>query len=275
MADPRPPLPWSSALVTGASSGIGEALARRLAAAGIGRLVLVARRADRLLALARELTRRHGTEVEVLVADLADPGDRGVVERLLADPTRCPDLLVNNAGVNLAGDVADRPADDWERVVELNVVALVRLTRVALPVLVERGRGAVCNVSSLATYQPAPGVAVYGATKSFVTSFGEALHEELRGTGVTVTTVCPGFVRTELAPNLGDPDYRAAPRFAWMSADAVADAALEATARGRALCVPGAGYKLAVGLTTPLPRNAKRWLMGRASGIGARLGRSL
>jgi short-subunit dehydrogenase len=260
------PLPWPSALVSGASSGIGEAMARELAARGSEVLVLVARRRERLEALAAELTARHGTRCEVLVADLADPGELRAVETRVADPDRPLDLLVNNAGTGTSGRFVDLPADGEEHVVRLNVVAPLRLTAAALPAMVARGRGAVVQVSSLAAYAPAPGNATYAGTKAFLTTWSEGLHEELRGTGVTVTTVCPGFTRTEFADRVGDSDFNAAPGFVWMSAATVAREGLEAAARGRALSVPGAGYKAAAAAISPLPRSARRWLTGRTAG---------
>jgi len=258
-------LPWDSALVTGASSGIGEAAARLLAAHGTGHLVLVARRADRLGRLAAEVARAHGTEVEVLTADLADPADLARVERRLADAERPVDLLVNNAGLGTTGPFATLPSDGEEHEIRVNVVALVRLTRAVLPGQIGRGRGAVLNVSSMSCYQPSPGSATYGASKAFVSSFSEAVHEEVRGSGVTVTALCPGFTRTEFHEASGATDNRV-PGFAWASAESVAAAGLAAAAAGRALVVPGWGYKLIAGVTTPLPRNAKRWIMGRAAG---------
>jgi hypothetical protein len=270
MAADRPPssLPWSTALVTGASSGIGAALARELAAGGVGRLVLVARRAERLEALAADLADRHGTEVQVLVADLAERAGLAAVESRLASGTPAVDLLVNNAGVGTAGRFVDAPVDALEAQLQLNVLALMRLSRAALPGMVGRGHGALCNVSSLASYQPAPGSAVYAAGKAFVTSLSESLHEEVRGTGVTVTAVCPGFTRTEFLDTSGGSEAAGMPDLVWMTAEAVAREAVVATARGRALCVPGLGYKALVAIETPLPRSARRWLIGRASASG-------
>jgi hypothetical protein len=258
-------LPWDCALVTGASAGIGEALSRMLAARGVGRLVLVARRVERLDGLAAELSAAHGTEVEVLAADLADRDDLLRIEARLADGDQPVDLLVNNAGLGTSGHLVGLPPDGEEHEIKVNVIAPVRLTQAALPGLIERGHGAVLNVSSMASYQPSPGSATYAATKAFLTSFSEAIHEEVRGTGVTVTAVLPGFTRTEFQ-DVSGPDVGAtAPGWAWMSAESVAEAALAATVTGKALCIPGLGYQLIAGATTPLPRTAKRWIMGRAA----------
>jgi uncharacterized protein len=254
-------LPWKSALVTGASSGIGDRIARRLGAAGVD-LVVVARDVDRLEALARELRSAHGVDVEVLAADLADAGSRAAVERRLASVDQPVDLLVNNAGFGTAGRFWELDVDREEQQIGLNAVALTRLTHAAIGPMVARGGGAIMNVSSLASLQPAPENAVYAATKAYVTSFSEAIHEELRGTGVTVTAVLPGFTRTEFQERAGFESDGKVPGFAWMTADAVADAAIAATAKGRAVCVPGAGYKVLAALTTPTPRSIKRRVAG-------------
>ncbi len=266
-------VPWSSALITGASAGIGEALAEQLASRGVGRLVLVARRGDRLRALGEELLRRHGTEVEVLEADLCDPAARARVEQRLAEeaPDRAIELLVNNAGFGTAGDFVELPVDGEQREIDLNITAVVRLTRAVLPGMVARGRGAVMNVSSMATYQPTPRMATYGGTKAFVTLFSEALFEELRGTGVTVTCVLPGYVRTEFQSHLGTSEYEQAPSFVWMRPPDVARMAVTATAKGRALCIPGSMYQVAAALISPLPRSARRILIGKLSGLPAKL----
>jgi hypothetical protein len=180
----KPSGPRRRALVTGASAGIGTAFAERLARDGYD-LLLVARRRERLEELAKQLRESHRVEVEVLVADLVDAGDLLTVEqRVAARPGL--DLLVNNAGFGTAGAFLESDPDREEQEILLNNVALVRLTRAALPRMAERGRGAVVNVSSMAGFLPAPYNATYGATKAFVTSFSEALAEELRGTGVRV-----------------------------------------------------------------------------------------
>jgi uncharacterized protein len=254
---------WSAALVTGASSGIGAEMARQLGARGTD-LVLVARDEARLRALADELTEaRPGLQVEVLPADLTTLEGTASVEARLGDHDRPIDLLVNNAGFGASGDLCDLDADRWTDMVTCNVTALVRLTRAALPGMVDRGRGAVLNVSSLTALQPVPGSAVYAATKAFVTSFTESVHEELRGTGVTATTALPGFTRTEFQLRAGHESLtRGIPEVLWQDAGAVAAEALDATARGRALVVCGPLNKLAATLTGPAPR----WLKRRASG---------
>jgi short-subunit dehydrogenase len=251
------------ALVTGASSGIGEAFARRLARDGHD-LLLAARSESALAALAKELRESSGADVEVLVADLAAAPDlRRVEERVRAE--RLPELVVNNAGVGTAGPFAERDLELEEQQIRLNVIALTRLTHAALSTMVPRGRGAVINVSSLAGMGPYPFTATYGATKAFVNSLTEALAEELRGSGVRLQALCPGFTRTRFQERAGlDPET--VPRFAWMTAEAVVDASLAALARGELVCVPGAGYKVLRAASGAIPRSVFRRFIGSVQG---------
>ncbi|GAB3653240.1 SDR family oxidoreductase [Actinocorallia lasiicapitis] len=236
---------WRTAMVTGASSGIGEAFARLLAAGGAD-LVLVARRTDLLERLAADLRARHEITVEVLPADLT--GDLTSVEARAASV----DLLINNAGYGAFGAFHELPLDDQLAEIALNVTALTSLTHAALPGMVERGHGGVLNVASVAALAPAPGSAVYGATKAYVTSLTESLHAELRPHGVHLTALCPGFTRTEDDAPTG---------LMWLSRTAVAEQGLAAVAAGRALCVPGVQYKALV----PALRLAPRALLRGAS----------
>jgi short-subunit dehydrogenase len=251
------------ALVTGASSGIGEAFARRLARDAHD-LVLVARNQAALEALASELRREGGAAVEVLVADLASgAGLRRVEERVRAGPPL--DLLVNNAGFGSAGPFAEREIEREEEQIRLNAIALTRLTHAALGAMLPRGSGAVINVSSLAGMGPYPFTATYGATKAFVNSLTEALAEELRGSGIRLQVLCPGFTRTRFQERAGvDPDT--VPRFAWMTPEAVVDASLAALARGELVCVPGAGYKVLRAASAALPRSVFRRFIGVVQG---------
>jgi short-subunit dehydrogenase len=254
--------PFRTALVTGASSGIGEAMVRRLAAAGVD-TVVVARRAGRLKRLARELA-----GVEVLAADLtAEDGLASAAERV-ADPGRPIDLLVNNAGFGTSTSVVDLPLDRLDAEIRLNVHALTVLTRAALPGMVERRRGWILNVSSVAGFQPVPGLAVYAATKAYVTSFTESLHEELRGTGVHATVLCPGLTRTEFIEVSSGPDVATRyPGAAWLTADEVAVEGLRDTARGRAVSVPGLHYRALVTGSGFVPRGVKRRMAGLVRSI--------
>jgi short-subunit dehydrogenase len=183
-------------LVTGASSGIGLELARLFAADGDD-IALVARRADRLEALAREIADRHGVTVLPIAADLADPAAPARILEELAGQGRAPDIVVNNAGFGLVGSAAKLPVDRQLQMIDVNVRALTELTLRTLPGMIERRRGGVLNVGSVAGFLPGPGMAIYFATKAFVLSFSEALAEEVRPHGVTVTAVCPGPTATE------------------------------------------------------------------------------
>ncbi len=257
----EPSGPTRRALVTGASAGIGTAFADRLARDGYD-LVLVARRRERLEELAKKLRESHAVEVEVLVADLVDAGDLLAVEQRLAVPPGV-DLLVNNAGFGTHGPFQESDPDREEHEILLNDLALVRLTRAALPRMVARGSGAVINVSSMAGFLPSPFNATYGATKAFVNSFTEALAEELRGTGVRVQALCPGFTRTEFQ-EVAEVDISALPEFAWMEPEPVVDAALKALAAGEVVCVPGLGNRAASLVARTLPRSLVTRVMGVA-----------
>jgi short-subunit dehydrogenase len=256
--------------VTGASAGIGEAFARALAERHHD-LVLVARRRDRLEALAKELAERHRVAAAVEVADLAEAADLArLAEVVAADP---PDLLVNNAGFGTMGRFAELEVERELEEIRLNVIALVCLTRAALPGMLARGRGAVINVSSLAGETAGPFNATYAATKAYVTRFSEALYEETRGTGVGVQALLPGFTRTEFQEVAGvDPGI--VPGFAWMSAAAVVEASLAALARGEAICVPGAGNRLLGGLAALAPRGFVRRVLGSTQRRNLREGAS-
>jgi short-subunit dehydrogenase len=247
------------ALVTGASSGIGAAFARRLAGDGYD-LVVVARNREALEALRDECSERHAVEIEVVCADLTQPEALAGVElRLASDPGF--DLLVNNAGFGTAGPFAESDADREEQEIRLNVVAVVRLARAALGPMRRRRRGAIVNVSSLAGLGPYPYTATYGATKAFVNSFSEALSEELRDSGVRVQALLPGFTRTAFQERAGI-DPSSVPGFAWLEPEDVVDASLEALARGDVVCIPGRGYRVLAGVSGLLPRAAFRRIVG-------------
>lgn len=255
-----PPLPQRSdrrqplALVTGASSGIGETYTRYLARLGYD-VVLVARRQARLQQLAEELERAFGVRTTVLVADLADDdGVARVVEHI--EGVEHLDLLVNNAGFGLPDDFADADADEMHDMVRVHVVAPLRLTRAALPGMLDRGTGAVVNVSSVAAFYPMPGQNIYGATKAFLNHATEALHQELRGSGVRVQALCPGFTRTEFQ---GEADIASSglPNFAWLSRETVVRHSYRDLRRGTLISVPGVGYQLLVKAAPLIPRALK------------------
>ena len=252
-----------SALVTGASSGIGAEFARALAARGCD-VTLVARRVERLDALAVKLAGDYGVRADVHAADLADPGALAEVEaRLAGDPPI--DLLVNNAGMGDGGTSAEMPADDQERVVRLNVIAPVRLARAIAPGLLDRGCGGVINVSSLTAMLPGqPDGGAYAASKAFLVSYGESLAAEFAGRGPRVTTVCPGWARTEMTAGLQE---RGLPAVAWVPVERVVAGALRAFAAGRRLVVPGGQYKAADALLRLLPRPALRAVLRRGAAM--------
>ena len=251
--------PWRTALVTGASSGIGAAFARVLAARGTD-LVLVARRGPELDRLAADLIGSHGRRVEVLQADLTEAAERAAVEARLADDGRPVDLLVNSAGFGSQGFFAELPVEEEENQIRLNVLALVRLTRAALPGMVGRKRGAVLNVSSLAGDQAIPMWATYSSTKAYVTTFSRAVDAELKGTGVRVHVVRPGFTRTEFHQQSGF-KREMIPGPAWLTAEEVAERSLNSLARGRGESVPGLHYR-ALGLASRLsPRALTRQVL--------------
>jgi short-subunit dehydrogenase len=228
------PAESATALVTGASSGIGEAIARQLASRGHG-LTLVARREDRLRELASEVTEMHGVRAEVIRADLGDQANRDRLAAEIAELGLEVEILVNNAGFGGSGE-----RERLVAMVELNCAALLDLQERYLRPMIERGRGAVINVASTAAFQPLPGTATYAATKAFVLSLSEAMHEELRGTGVTMTAVCPGPVKTEFMEVAGiEAAEDQVPGLFWMSADDVAKAAVEAAEKGKRAIVPG------------------------------------
>ena len=231
--------PFTCALVTGASSGIGQEIAVQLGMSGVP-LVVVARRADRLEALAARFK-----NVEVIVADLSTTDGVAQVEARIVDSSKTPiDLLVNNAGFGSSGLMHEIDLDRLSREIHVNILALTRLSHAAIKAMVPNGRGYLLNVSSVASFQPGPGSTVYSATKAYVTSFTEALHEELRGTGIRVTALCPGFTRTEFSDVSGTNSISSqVPNFAWLEATDVAREGLRAVTRGKALCIPGALYK--------------------------------
>ena len=232
-----PPGERTLALVTGASSGIGEALARKLAERGY-RVGLVARSEEKL----RELAEEIGGETEVLPCDLADAKARDRLATEIEGRGLTVEVLVNNAGFGVYDDFAESDRDRELKLARLNVEAVVDLTHRFLPGMVQRGRGAIVNTASTSAFQPIPGNAGYSASKAFVLTFSEAIHEETRRAGVTVTALCPGPVRTgfqEASPGADD-FTRTLPKPLWRDAGTVAEAALAGAERGRRVVVPGA-----------------------------------
>lgn len=238
-----------TALVTGPTSGIGLAFARQLAATGHD-LVLVARDADRLADTAARLQADHGVSTETLPADLATDEGTTAVERRLRDADPPVDLLVNNAGFALRKPFLANDVAVEEQMQRILVLAVLRLTHAALPGMIERGRGAVVNVSSVAGWVPRGS---YSAAKAWVTTFTEGLAVTLQGTGVRAMAVCPGYVRTEFHQRAGM-NMAGLPSFLWSDADDLVATALRDLAKGKAVSVPGAVYRTAAWLLPRLPR---------------------
>jgi uncharacterized protein len=232
--------------VTGASSGIGEALARELARRGHG-VTLVARRADRLEELASEL-REGRVRADALAIDLSDRDQRATLLSRIEDLGLTPNILVNNAGCSTLGPVATSDPAAEMNMIEVDVVAIADLCSRFLPGMVERHRGAVLNVASTGAFQPLPGQAGYGAAKAFVLSYSESLSGELRGTGVSVSVLCPGPVDTGFGERAGftKEDAEAAlPAFMWESVATVARVGIDALDKGKTVAIPGTANRIA------------------------------
>lgn len=253
MALPQPS-PASTAVVTGASSGIGADIARELADRGHG-LTLVARREDRLRELADELRTR--VRVEVIACDVADAGARAGLFDEVGRRGLTADILVNNAGIGTIGSVTKTPVDAEVAQVRVNVEAVVDLTTRAVQQMVPRGRGAILNVGSTAGYHPFPGQACYAATKAFVRTYTEGLRGELAGTGVTVAVLNPGPVRTEFLTSAGMDERAFAdafPKILWKPSREVARAGVDALDRDRGTVIAGLPSQLSTRLFQFMPR---------------------
>jgi uncharacterized protein len=241
------PDPAATCLITGASSGIGAALARELSVRGYG-VTLVARREERLRALAAELALAYSVRAEVLPCDLADPSARAALRERVAALGLRVDLLASNAGLGSHGRFSELdPAGEVQQV-RVMCEASVELCGIFVPPMVQRGGGAVLIVASISAFQPVPNTATYGAAKAFLLSFGEGLHSELRGSGVAVTTLCPGPVRTEFfEPGIEHPSERLFPAPFWKSPEAIAKAGIRGLSRNRRVVIPGAAARLLAG----------------------------
>lgn len=234
----------AKALITGASSGLGAEFARQLAAQQYD-LILVARREERLRALATELECARSIRAEVLVADLSDPAD---VERVAARiPELGPlDLLINNAGFGIPLGFAEADPAKQLAMLEVHVAASTRLSRAAVPGMIARGRGLIINVSSMAAFFRMPGSVTYCASKAYLNTFSEVLQAELDGTGVRVQALCPGFTYTEFHDT---PEYASfcrstIPKLFWLSAQKVVATSLASARRGRVISIPGFQYRV-------------------------------
>jgi short-subunit dehydrogenase len=233
------PAESSTALITGASAGIGAEIARELARRGHG-VTLVARREQRLRELASELSATHGIRAEAIVADLGEATERDRLASRLGELGLMVEILVNNAGFGDTGDVSATHRERIVSMVRLNCEALLDLQARFTPAMVKRGRGAVINVASTAAFQPIPGTATYAATKAFVLSLTEATHAELAGSGVTATALCPGPVRTEFVEvaGVGGAEENL-PGIFWTAVEDVARAAVDGADNSKRVVVPG------------------------------------
>jgi short-subunit dehydrogenase len=243
-------------LITGASAGLGAEFARQCAARG-EELALAARRRDRMEALAREI----GGKVHIFEADLAREGSAAsLIAELEAEGLEVG-TLINNAGFGLAGKFADRPLPRLSEMIDLNSRTLVELCHLVLPGMRERGAGAILNVASTAAFQPGPNMAVYYATKAFVLSFTEALHHELKGSGIKVSALCPGPTESEF----GEVAQSRSPTLERMKgpADAVVRAGLRGLDRNKAVVIPGLANKVTAQASRFLPRASMRRIVGR------------
>jgi len=252
-----------TALITGASSGIGAALARRFARGGFN-VVLVARSADKLEALAKALAAEHGVKAWAVAADLARPDAAANLASAMKRARRPIDLLVNNAGVLAHGSFVELPAQRHQQLIDLNVSGLTAMLAAFVPPMVARGQGRVLNVASIAAFQPVPSLASYAATKAYVLSLTESLSEELKGTGVSITALCPGITATGMLEQARAEHAELArlPGFVIGSAEAVADEGFEACMQGEVIRVPGV-----LNLATVLAgRATPKWLLRRVSG---------
>jgi len=254
-----------TALITGASSGIGKAFAQLLAQKGYA-VVLTARRGDRLEALAAELREKYQVATHAIVADLAQPNASAQIASELASRRLAIDLLVNNAGYGVPGSYVNVPWLDHERFMQVMVTAVLDLTYRLLPGMIDRGWGRIINIASVAGMVPAPaGHTLYGASKAFLIRFSEALQAENGPKGVNATAVCPGFTFSEFHDVTGTRDRMdKMPGFLWLKADDVAREGYDAVMKGRSVVVNGRIYQFLVWLNGALPRSLSGWVSGQA-----------
>ncbi len=252
-----------TALVTGATAGIGAEFARQLAASGHD-LVLVARDEARLDSTSVALSDRFHVEVAVLPADLCTDEGCAAVSARIGEPVKPIDVLVNNAGFGMYKKFGVATLADEERQLDLNVRSVMRLTYAALGPMTSRGTGQIINVSSVAGFVPRGGNATYSASKAWVTMFSEALSVQMQGTGVTITAVCPGFTHTEFHER-ANADMSHVPARMWLEASTVVSEGLADAAKGRPVSVPSRQYKTLVTAVRTLPRPVLRLIMSRRS----------
>jgi uncharacterized protein len=255
-------------LVTGASGGIGEALARRFARAGYD-LVLVARRADKLKALADELGAKHQVSVVTIAADLAQEGAAAKLAATLKRRKLTIDILVNNAGIIAQGPFEQLDPANHQALIRLNIAATTDLMAHFIPPMVARGKGRVLNIASTSAFIPVPFVAVYAASKSYLLSLSESVSEELRGTGVTITALCPGVTATPMMDRMSADNAGLIKLIGStvLDVEEVADAGFDACISGQVVRIPGK-FNLATALSG---RMMPKWLTRRAFGLMGRM----
>ncbi|MCB1855198.1 MAG: SDR family oxidoreductase [Halieaceae bacterium] len=258
----RSPASKGMVLVTGASRGIGAELAKQFAQGGHD-LVLVARNAGQLLELATAIRDDYGRWATTVALDLGEPGAAQKLYQQLRREDIEIDVLVNNAGLLDNGEFTAIPMGDHLQLINLNIAVLTALTHQFLAPMRARGSGRILNVASLASLQPVPNLAVYAASKAYVLSLTEALSEELKGSGVTVTALCPGFVRTDMTvgSNAEGNDLHL-PSALMLSPQFVAEEGYEACMKGETIRVPGLGGRLVAGFTELQPRAVRRLTAG-------------
>ncbi|WLW54348.1 SDR family NAD(P)-dependent oxidoreductase [Streptomyces sp. YU58] len=263
-----PPSPQATALITGASSGIGAALAQALAARGYG-TTLVARDKAQLRHVAEGL-QKYGGRVDVIEADLTDRADRQNIEEQIKRAGLAVDILVNSAGAATRARIPECDLDTEFAHMELNVVSVVDLCRRFVNDMVDRGSGAILNVASTAAFRPLPGQGTYAASKAFVVAFTRTLRLELQDSPVTVTTLCPGPVATDFARRAGfsDEDITAIPSIMWESAEDVAAMAVDAMDRGAEFCIPGRANVADVSLSLLNTKQQASQAVSRKAAVG-------
>ncbi|MFT4048291.1 MAG: SDR family oxidoreductase [Solirubrobacterales bacterium] len=233
------PSDTSTCLITGASAGIGTEFARQLAERGYN-VTLAARRIDRLTELAAEIEDKHGVRAIAVACDVTDATQRAELIDAIHARGDQVDILINNAGIGTEGEFTSFSLEENQRQIDVNISALTAMTGLVLPHMIETGAGAILNVASTASFQPIPRQAVYAATKAYVTSLSQALSQELRGTGVSVTVLCPGPTRTEFFGDKQEAIEEGSPGWAWQTAEDCARDGLNAMFKGKRVEVPRA-----------------------------------
>jgi uncharacterized protein len=247
-------------LITGASAGLGAGFARAFAKRGDD-IILVARRTDRLETLAAQLSATHNIKATVFSTDLTEPGAVPRLHLDIDDANLTVTCLINNAGYGLRGSFADMDGPSQARMIDLNCRALVELSHAFLPDMIKAGRGGILNIASTAAFQPGPWMAVYYASKAFVLSFSEALHDEVRASGVTVAALCPGATRTEFFETAQMTDSLLS-RYMAGDADKVIRDGLAALDKNRAVAISGALNTMIAQSIRLTPRSVARWIAG-------------